>query len=445
MAPRALPHSEESERAVLGAILLDPALLAEVRSRLQPGCFAQERHAVLYTAMLAVADAGGTPDRLTLQAHMEQAGIWNACGGIGYLATLDLDLPDLGRVAEYVEIVKERAVRRELITLARRTAAAAAGTAVPVSELLAGLSGDAQSLLAGAVPTRWTTAGAAVDEILSIVEDGRASDLQGLATGFPDYDRLGPTLLPGCLYVIAGRPGMGKTSLALDITRHLAVVQGRTAGIFSLEMRRPELGLRLLTAEADVPTRYVRAGHCSTRQWKELFAAARRLTAAPIRIDDTPDLTLQDLEGRARRLKVEHPDLALLVIDYLQLVTAGLRDRRQEVALISRRLKALAGTLGLPVVALSQINRENTRRSDPRPTLADLAESGAIEQDADQVTFVHRQEVYSPENEATRGLAELIVAKHRHGTTGAAEVLWIGPTTSFRNHSVPAEAGPSPF
>jgi replicative DNA helicase len=434
MAARTLPHSEESERAVLGALLLDPSLLAGVRTRLEPRHFWQERHAALYSAMLAVADAGSTPDPRTLQAHMEQARTWNDCGGLAYLATLDLDLPDLGRTAEYVEIVRERAVRRDLIAMARQSITAAAETAAPADGLLAALSRDAQALLAGAVPARWTSAGAAVDEILRVVEEGRASDLQGLATGFPDYDRLGPTLLPGCLYIIAGRPGMGKTSLALDLARHLAVVQGRAVGIFSLEMRRPELGLRLLTAEADVPTRYVRAGHCSARQWKELFAAARRIAAAPIQIDDTPDLTLQALEGRARRLQAVRPDLALLVVDYLQLVTAGVRDRRQEVALISRRLKALAGTLGLPIVALSQINRESTRRADPRPTLADLAESGAIEQDADQVTFVHRQEVYTPEDQSIRGLAELIVDKHRHGTTGTAGLLWIGPTTSFRNH-----------
>ncbi len=448
MAPRALLFSEESERAVLGAVLLDPTLLAAVRDRLDPSSFWQERHAAIYRAMLAVADAGSTPDHRTLQAHMEQANTWTASGGTAYLAALDLDLPDLDRITDYVEIVRERADRRELLALTRRTGTAATETPAPVSELLARLTADAQTLLAGAVPVRWTPAADAVEAILQTVEEGRASALQGMPTGFPDYDRLGPTLLPGCLYVIAGRPGMGKTSLALDLSRHLAIACGLPVGIFSLEMHRPELALRLLTAEAGVPTRNVRAGDCSERQWKEIFGAARRLTAAPLRIDDTPDLTLKDLEGRARRLKTDHPDLALLVVDYLQLVTAGVRDRRQEVALISRRLKTLAGTLGLPIVALSQINRENTRRADHRPTLSDLAESGAIEQDADQVTFVHRQEIYTPADQAIRGLAELIVAKHRHGKTGTVELSWRGATTSFHNPATLATlplTGPDPF
>jgi replicative DNA helicase len=442
LGPRAMPHSEEAERAVLGALLLEPLHLAEVRTRLEPRDWYVERHRVLYQAFLDLVDAGATPDVLTLQAHLQQAGTFDTIGGLAYLAALDLDLPDLGRLDEYADIVKERSVRRDLIAGAQRTLLAAASTARPVTELLADLRGTADKLLGTAARVRWEGAGAVLERLLTAIEEGRPEDLRGLTSGYPDWDRLGPGFLKGSLYVIAGRPGMGKTSLALDLTRHIAVELQRPVGVFSLEMRAGELGLKLGSAEAGVASRYLREGHVSTRQWRDLYTATRRLTAAPLYLDDTPGLVLRDLEARAWWLKANHPDLALLVVDYLQLVTAGVRveQRRLEIALITRRLKDLAGQLGVAVIVLSQLNRELTRRSDPRPQLADLAESGAIEQDADQVAFVHRPEVYTPEDESLRGLAELIIAKHRHGETGTVELTWTGATTSFRNRLVPEPA-----
>jgi replicative DNA helicase len=431
----ALPHSEEAERAVLGALLLEPLCIAQIRTRLEPRDWHLERHRVLYQACLDVADAGSTPDLLTLQAHLEQAGMLDAVGGFAYLATLDLDLPDLGRLDEYVAIVKEKSVRRDLIADTQRTLLAAVSTARPVHELLADLRASADKLLGRAARTHWEGAGEILDRLLAILEEERSAALCGLTSGFPAWDRLGPGLLPGGLYVIAGRPGMGKTSLALDLTRHVAVELKRPVGVFSLEMRSDEIGLKLGAAEADIASRQLRTGHLSNRQWRDLVAAARRMTVAPLFLDSSPGLVLRDLEARAWWLKARHPDLALLVVDYLQLLTAGIRveNRRLEIALIARRLKELAGELGLPLIALSQLNRELTRRSDPRPQLADLAESDAIGQHADQVAFVHRPEVYAPENETLRGLAEIIVAKHRHGETGTVELTWAGETTSFRN------------
>jgi len=444
---KALPHSEEAERAVLGALLLDPMHLARVRTRLQPRDWYAERHRLLYQAFLDLADAGATPDALTLQAHLDQAGTLEAAGGLAYLATLDLDLPDLGRLDEYAEIVRERSVRRDLIVGTQKTILATLGTARPITELLADLRDTADKLLGRAARVRWEDAGAVLDRLLSTIEEGHPEALQGLTTGYPDWDRLGPGLLRGGLYVLAGRPGMGKTSLALDITRHVAVELQKPVGVFSLEMRTDELGLKLLAAETDIAARYARAGRLSSRQWQDLYAATRRITAASLYLDDTTGLVLRDLEARAWWLKAQHPDLALLVVDYLQLVTAGVKveQRRLEIALITRRLKALAGQLGLPILVLSQLNRELTRRSDPRPQLADLAESGAIEQDADQVAFVHRPEVYAPEDPTLRGLAEVIIAKHRQGQTGTVALTWAGTTTSFRNPAILAPAGPDPF
>jgi replicative DNA helicase len=442
----ALPHSAEAERAVLGALLLEPLRIAQVRARLEPRDWYLERHRVLYQACLDVADAGATPDLLTLRAHLEQAGTLGAAGGLAYLTALDLDLPDLGRLDEYVDIVKERSVRRDLIAGAQRTVLAAAATARPVHELLADLRGAADQLLGRAARARWEGAGEIVSRLLAGLEEGNSGALRGLTSGFPAWDRLGPGFLPGGLYVIAGRPGMGKTSLALDLTRHVAVELQRPAGVFSLEMHAAELGLKLGSAAAGVASRHLRAGHLSSRQWRDLIAATRRLIAAPLFLDYSPGLALRDLEARAWWLKGQHPDLALLVVDYLQLLTAGVRveHRRLEIALITRCLKELAGELGLAMIALSQLNRELTRRSDPRPQLADLAESDAIGQHADQVAFVHRPEVYAPEDESLRGLAEIIVAKHRHGETGTVELAWSGATTSFRNRPTPAPAGPEP-
>jgi replicative DNA helicase len=446
---RTLPYSEESERAVLGAILLDSTKLADIRSRLTPPDFYLERHQVLFAACLSLADGGGHIDLRTLQAHLELAKQWEHIGGIGYLAQLDLDLPDVERLAEYVEIVRDRSVRRALIKSASATIRDAASTTSPVSDLLTKLGSEADALLAGAVRSRWSGVGSSIDALLATIEDGQVEALQGLPTGFADYDGRIGGWLPGSLIVLAGRPGMGKTSAALDVVRHTAVARGLPVGVFSLEMRREELGLKLLGAEAEVPTRYLRAGHISSRQWVAVFQAARRLSSAPLIVDDTADLQLRDLEARARRLRAEHPGLALLVVDYLQLVTAGSRieHRRQEVGLIARRLKALAGTLGLPVLALSQLNRDATKRADPRPNLGDLAESGEIEAHADAVIFVHRPEYYQPDDEELRGLAELIVAKHRHGATGTVELSWLAPITSFRAlvRSDASSKGPDPF
>ncbi len=441
---KALPQSEEAERAVLGALLLEPLHIAQVRTRLEPHDWYLEHHRLLYQAFLDVADADSTPDLRTLQAHLEQAGDFEAIGGIAYLAALDLDLPDPGRLDEYVAIVKEKSVRRDLIVEAQRTLLSAASTTRPVHELLVELRATADKLLGRAARTCWEGAGEVLDRLLAILEDGRSQALCGLTTGFPAWDDLGPGFLPGGLYVLAGRPGMGKTSLALDLTRHVAVDLKRPVGVFSLEMRSDEIGLKLGAAEADIDSWQLRNGHLSNRQWQDLFAATKRMRAAPLFLDHSPGLVLRDLEARAWWLKSQHPDLALLVVDYLQLLTAGVRveNRRLEIALIARRLKDLAGELELPLIALSQLNREPTRRSDPRPHLADLAESDAIGQHADQVAFVHRPEIYAPEDPSLRGLAELIVAKHRHGDTGTVELTWIGATTSFRNRPEPAGEEP---
>jgi len=300
----------------------------------------------------------------------------------------------------------------------------------------------ADKLLGRAARVRWEEVGTVLNRLLNrlllILEERATQTLAGLTTGFPDWDCLGPGLLRGGLYVLAGRPGMGKTSLALDLTRHVAVELQKPVGVFSLEMRSDELGLKLTATESNLASRYLRACHLSGGQWRTLYTTVRHLSAAPLFFDDTPGLLLRDLEARAWWLKAQHPGLALLVIDYLQLVTAGVKveQRRLEIAHITRRLKTLAGELGVAILVLSQLNRELTKRSDPRPQLSDLAESGAIEQDADQVAFIHRPEVYAPTDPTLRSRAEIIIAKHRHGETATVELTWLGATTSLRSRKV---------
>jgi replicative DNA helicase len=265
-------------------------------------------------------------------------------------------------------------------------------------------------------------------------------------TGFIDFDRISHGLNRGNLIIVAGRPGMGKTSFALNIAQHVAIRERRAVGIFSLEMGQQELALRILCSEADISFSRLRAGRVSQKEWTRIIQTVRSNSESPLFIDDSANPTLLEVASKARRLKAEK-GLALLVLDYLQLMQAGGRyeNRNLEIAAISRGLKQLAKELDLPVIALSQLSRQPERRgSDHRPQLADLRESGSIEQDADLVAFIYRDEMYNP-TEENKGLAELIIAKHRNGETGTVELVFLGDTTSFRNLDRHGGPPPAPF
>jgi replicative DNA helicase len=250
----------------------------------------------------------------------------------------------------------------------------------------------------------------------------------------------------GNLIIIAGRPGMGKTSLALNIAQFVAIHQNKPVGVFSLEMSEQELALRILCSEADVSFSRLRAGHLSQKQWQQIVQTVRRLSPAPLFIDDSPNPSLLEVASKTRRLKAEL-GLELIILDYLQLMQAGgkYENRNLEIAAISRSLKQLAKELEIPVIALSQLSRQPERRSgDHRPQLADLRESGSIEQDADLVAFVYRDEIYNPDDPSNRGLAELIVSKHRNGETGTVELVFLGETTTFKNRAPDSMVGGAP-
>lgn len=444
--PKALPHSQEAERAVLASVLLDPACLHTVAGRLQVEDLYSERHRILYQALLDLQEERVDIDLRTLQASLEQKAQLDAIGGIAYLAELDLDLPDVGRVDTYVELVKERSVRRRLIQSCSEITRDSLDGGVPAAEALANAERSILALGEEAIRTGFIPIGKVFQETLEDLEERPGSTLVGVPTGFIDLDRITHGLNKGNLIIIAGRPGMGKTSLALNIAQHVAFREERTVGVFSLEMSAQELTLRVLCSEAEVDFGRLRSGHLSQKQWSRVIQAARKNSKGPLFIDDSASLTPLELSSKARRLKAEHA-LSLLIVDYLQLMGGGGRyeNRNLEIAAITRGLKQLAKELEIPVIALSQLSRQPERRGkDHRPQLSDLRESGSIEQDADMVSFVYRDEVYNQDDPDNKGMAELIIAKHRNGETGTVPLVFLGGITSFRNLSreAPPEPGP---
>ena len=440
-----MPHSEESERAVLAGVLLNPAVFPTLSGRLNPEDFYNERNRLVFAAMLEVQAAEHPIDLRTVQAQLEQQDKLEEVGGVAYLASLDLDLPDLGRLDSYVELVKERSVRRRLIDACSEITKNCLDGGLVAQEAL----GRAEQAILGlgeeAIQRGFAPLSRIFDETLADLEERPSSGMTGLPTGFTDFDGITRGLNPANLIIIAGRPGMGKTSLALNIAQHVAIRENAAVGIFSLEMSQQELALRVLSAEAEVGFGQIRTGHLSQKQWNKLVSRMREISSAPIYIDDSANPSLLEVASKARRLKAERK-LDLLIIDYLQLMQAGGRyeNRNLEISAITRSLKQLSKELNLPLICLSQLSRQPERRgSDRRPQLADLRESGSIEQDADIVAFIYRDEVYNEETE-DRGIAELIIAKHRNGPIGTVRLVFRGEHTRFHNLARSDEA-PPPF
>ncbi|MGH7256558.1 MAG: replicative DNA helicase [Nitrospirales bacterium] len=433
--PRLPPQNLEAEQCVLGAILLDNGAIAKAMELLTEEDFYRTAHRKIFTAMLDLSEQSEAIDLLTLSEHLKEKGEIEAVGGSAYLAELVQVVPTAANIRYHSKIVSEKSLLRRLISTSTDVIARGyEGTTNP-EDLLDYAERVVFSLAQGKLGVGFTPLHHIIKESLDLVDrlSKRQERVTGIPTGFSRLDDLTAGLQPSDLIVIAGRPSMGKTSLALGIAEHAAVHYGHTVGIFSLEMSKEQLVLRMLSSLALVDSHTLRVGRLQKEDWWRLAEAAGKLEQAPIFIDDTGALTVQQMRGKARRLKAER-GLDLLVVDYLQLMqgASDSESRQQEISDISRSLKALAKELNLPVVALSQLSRAVESRKPPIPMLADLRESGAIEQDADLVIFIYRDEVYNSDTDR-KGVADILVKKHRNGPTGEVELVFLDKYAKFAN------------
>ena len=431
---RVPPQNLEAERSVLGGALLENQAIQKVSEILLEDDFYRDAHRKLYQAMIELSERGEPVDLITLTEEVSRKGWLEEIGGAVYLASLVDEVPTAANILYYAKIIKEKSVLRQVIEAA--THIAREGYEQP-EDAVDFLDKSEQTILEisrkqqrkGFVPIRDV-----LQETFQSIEDlyQKQGMITGVPTGFVDLDHLTSGLQRSDLIIMAGRPSMGKTALALNIARNVAVKEGMPVAVFSLEMSKQQLGVRLLCAEAEIDGQKLRAGYIKKTDWKKLTAAADVLSRSPIYIDDSPGVTVREMRGKARQMKLEL-DIGVVIVDYLQLMQGSGRveSRVQEISEISRSLKQLAKELDIPVVALSQLNRGVENRPDKRPILADLRESGAIEQDADVIGFVYREEFYFRDRPECQGKAELIIGKQRNGPVGTIPLIFRKEYTRF--------------
>ncbi len=431
---KGLPSNLEAERSVLGAILLDNSAYNQAAALLTPEDFFLDSHRRVFLRIMELADRSHPADLVTLCEELMKHDELEAVGGARYLSSLTDGLPRLSNIEHYAKIVKDKALLRRLIQVSNSIATRCFDGSEEAEEILDTAEGlvlsiGEQRVRAGFLHFRdiFRNSFQSIDAL-----HDRGKRVTGLETGFRKFDDMTSGLQPADLIILAARPSMGKTSLALNIAQYVGIHLKQSVGLFSLEMSREALVLRLLCAEARVDSHKLRAGFASREDWAKMAAALGRLAEAPIFIDDTPGLSLSEVRAKARRLQAEH-GLGLLVVDYLQLMSGRGRfeNRTQEISSISRGLKGLAKELRVPVIAISQLNRAPEERGG-RPRLSDLRESGQIEQDADLVAFIYREELVKPTDE-NRGRAEIIIEKQRNGPTGTVNLAFLSKYTCFEN------------
>jgi replicative DNA helicase len=433
--PRLPPQNLEAEQSVLGAILLDNASLAKAMEVLTEDDFYRTAHRRIYMAMLELSEHGEVVDQITLSEHLRMKGELETVGGSAYLAELVQAVPTAANAKYHCRIVRDKALLRGLISTSTEVISRGYEGTAPIDDLLDFAERSVFSLAQGKLGRSFIRLKEIIKDSLDFVDVLSKRDhktVTGVPTGFIELDELTAGLQPSDLVVIAARPSMGKTSLALGIAQHAAIKHGHVVGIFSLEMAKAQLVLRMLSSEARVDSHALRIGRLQKEDWWRLADAAGKLEQAPIFIDDSGTLTVQQMRGKARRLKAEQKRLDLLIVDYLQLMQgrSDAESRQQEISDISRSLKALAKELDVPVVALSQLSRAVESRKPPIPMLADLRESGAIEQDADVVIFIYRDELYDADSEK-KGIADILVKKHRNGPTGDRQLVFLDKFAKF--------------
>ena len=439
---RVPPHNLVAEESLLGAMLLSRDAIADVLETVTAAHFYRPAHARVFEAVQSLYSGGEPADAVTVAETLERNGTLEAIGGLDGLLSLQMNTPATSNAASYARIVQENHTLRRLIEVAGEVAEMGYSRPDDVTKAVDWAENLMYQVAQGQVGDNMVKLGALLESTLDHFEElyDHQGKITGVATGYTDLDKMLSGLQASSLYVVGARPSMGKTSFALGMAAHTAIRVDRPVLVFSLEMGHMELTQRMLCAEARVDSTKVRDGDLKDEDWQKLTAAIGRLETAPMWIDDNPNVTVMEIRARARRLKSRVGDLAMIVVDYLQLMTGrqSADNRQVEVAEISRGLKILARELQCPVVALSQLSRNLEMRQQKRPMLADLRESGAIEQDADVVMFIYRDEVYNPDNIDTAGMAEIIVAKNRNGPTGTTTLTFLPRFTTFANFAARA-------
>ncbi len=414
---RTPPQDLIAEQGVLGGMLLSKDAIADVVEIIRDRDFYRPAHELIYDAIVDLYGRGEPVDPVTVSAELTKRGDIARAGGAPYLHTLISSVPTAANAGYYAKIVRERAILRRLVEAGTKIVQLGYSTEGEVDDAVDQAQAEVYSVTERRANEDYvqlsTLLTAALDEIDKISQGVMG---EGVKTGFKELDSLTNGFHPGNMIVLAARPAVGKSTLGLDIARYASIHKGDTSVIFSLEMSRSEITMRMLSAEARVALNNIRAGTLNDEEWARLARRMGEISDAPLFIDDSPNLSLMEIRAKARRLKQRH-DLKLIVIDYLQLMTSGKRveNRQQEVSEFSRQLKLLAKELNVPIIAISQLNRSPEQRSDKKPLLSDLRESGSIEQDADVVILLHRDDLYDNQNRS--GEADLIVAKHRNGPT----------------------------
>jgi replicative DNA helicase len=434
------PHSVEAEKALLGSLLADISQWDEVSETVAATDFYQVEHRHVYEALARLQEAGQSVDPVTVANQLTIAGVLDKCGGLRYLARLRADHALSGGIADHAQIVHERSVLRRVRQLGQSVQRACNGSKLPhASDLVEQLETGLLEIQndRGRGRNGYSTMDQLLPEFLDDLDkcSQNANAVTGVATGFHQLDRMLAGLQKSDLIIVAGRPSMGKTTFAINIAEHAALRRDMAVGVFSMEMSKGQLIKRMVSSVGGVNAQRMRTGQLDDAEWTRVTAATAELGRSNILIDDTGGLSPSELRARARRMKREK-NIGLIVIDYLQLMTGdgSSENRTNEVSEISRKLKALAKELDVPVIALSQLNRSLEQRHDKRPVMADLRESGAIEQDADVILFVYRDVVYNPESPA-KDVAEIIIGKQRNGPIGEVLLQFQGEFTRFTNQS----------
>lgn len=433
------PQNIEAEQCVLGAVLLENEALPKALELLRPEDFYRESHRQIFKAMAELFEKNEPADIITLTELLKRKNKLEESGGASYLVELSEKIPTAANIEYYAKIVRQKSILRSLINSATQIAARAANDQEDIEDLLdfsekTIFSIAEQQIKPSYHPLR-NILKTTFKELERLYEKKQL--VTGVPSGFSDLDAMTSGFQPADLIIVAGRPSMGKTAFCLNIAQYAASEARVPTAIFSLEMSKEQLALRMLCSEARVDNHRLRIGCIAENEWGKLAMAAGRLAETNIYIDDTPGISVFEMRAKARRLKAEH-GLGLIIVDYLQLMSSSRtrsESREQEISEISRSLKALAKELNIPVIALSQLNRRVEDRVDKRPHMADLRESGAIEQDADVILFIYREEVYHPDSEEAKGKAEIIIGKQRNGPIGDVKLTFRSEYTRFENYS----------